>query len=971
MIALVQAFLDISFPIHKLQSVITKRHTTGAIIMEMKDSPIFGIYRHLGLIVMAGALFTSDVRADITTGLVMKFSFDETSGVTAADSSGNGNNASLINFPTDGTPYWVKGRIGGALEFCADGGDDDQVVTDNPISLANQDIFSFAFWAKRKSDNNPFNPRLVGPVRDTDGQYWVLWAPGTGVGFYPPAKSPEPIRDVWQHFVVTYNRTNGSYVLFVDGVKKTQATATGYVKNEAGDSQWVIGHKELLNDNRDPWRGYLDDVRVYNRVLTDADIQELYSQAPPLPPTIVKQPRGGAFYAGETIQFSTVVDGTPPISYQWRKDGNNIGSETNDTFVILSAKPVDAGAYTVVVGNVGGNTTSSVVNITVQAVTSVTNGLAGYWKLDETTGSVAADSSGSGNNGTVYPGDAQWTNGVAAGALYFRGPGNGDDYVVAPTFPPAKATMTLSAWAFAEARPNRARVACGGSGGNGIGQFMLNLDGDTGDLHGYILNSAGQQSDFREGAATPIPTNQWQHVALVADGAKLRVFRNGTEVGVANYDGTLFQSTNAFSIGARLTADDTAAESGWWQGKLDDIGYWTRGLTTSEIVAIYSAGAANKNLTQADRYPAVAPVVTQLPQGASVVAGNAFLLKVMATGTPPLSYQWKLNGQDIIGATNMTYQVSASSTNDAGSYTFTVTNSVGSKTTDLVTVAVSDPPVDLTTALVLHLKFDEAAGTTAHDASPKAITASLINFPTDQPYWVPGVISGALLYNQPNSGDDDAVVTDAAVELANQDQFTFSFWAKARKPYGDIFNPRFISPLSGEHWILWKPGFGVGIWDQVPVTVEPSGDSWHHFGVIFDRAAKSYSVYVDGTRRADAVSATKVEPGNVQWIIGHQENPDQINADNWRGSMDDVRIYNRLLTPKDVNALFNLGQPPALTVSLSGSTIQISWPADATGYTLQTSDTLPATAWTPVPGVVNNSVTITPSAARAFYRLLK
>jgi Magnesium chelatase, subunit ChlI len=56
------------------------------------------------------------------------------------------------------------------------------------------------------------------------------------------------------------------------------------------------------------------------------------------------------------------------------------------------------------VSNVGGNTTSLVENMTAQTVTGVTNTLAGCWKLDETTGDFAADSSGRGNNGTMYPG---------------------------------------------------------------------------------------------------------------------------------------------------------------------------------------------------------------------------------------------------------------------------------------------------------------------------------------------------------------------------------------------------------------------------------------------------------------------------------------------------------------------------------------------------------------------------------------
>jgi hypothetical protein len=940
--------------------------------MKMKFWPSLGFHRQAGLAAMAGALFASAAQADIASSLVMHFKFDETSGLAAADSSGKGNNAALINFPEDGTPYWIGGRIGGALEFCADGGDDDQVVTDNPVVLDNQNNFTFAFWAKRKSDSNPFNPRLMGPVRETDGQYWVLWAPGTGVGFYPPAKSPEPIRDVWQHFVVTYTRTNGSYVLFVDGVKKAQKKDAGFIKTVAGESQWVIGHKELLTDNRDPWRGYLDDVRAYNRVLTDADIKELYDQAPPLPPTIVKQPLSGSYYGGETIQLSTVVDGTPPLTYQWRKDGNAIAGATNDMLFLRSAKPADTGAYTVIAGNVGGGTTSSTANITVQAVTSVTNALAGYWKLDEKSGAIAADSSGRGNDGAIYPGDAQWTAGEAGGALYFRGPGNGDDYIAASAFPAAKATMTLSAWVFAEARPNRARVACGGSGNGGIGQFMLCLEGDAGDLHGYILNSIGRQVDFREGAANPLPTNQWQHVALVADGAQLRVFRNGAELGVVDYDGTLFQSANAFSIGARLTADDSAAESGWWQGKIDDVGYWTRGLTPSEIASIYAAGMANKDLSQADLYPALAPIVTEAPRAATLIAGNPFVLKAMATGTAPLSYQWKKDGKEIAGATNAIYQVLAAKSADAGSYSLTITNSVGSKTTDPVAVAVNDPPIDLAKSLVLHLKFDEASGIMAHDASSKANTASLVNFPADPGNWVAGILGGALLFNQVDSGDDDQVVTDAPIVLDNQDQFTFAFWAKALQPYGTIFNPRFISPYNGTHWILWKPGFGVGIWDQVPVTVEPSGDTWNHFCVVFDRPAKSYSVYVDGVRQADGAFADRAEPGDVPWIIGHSENPDLATADNWRGSLDDLRMYNRLLTPKEIQALHALGQPPAVTLSISRSNadVVIAWPSDATGYVLETTASLPATTWAPVPGVANNSVKISP-AARAFYRLRK
>jgi hypothetical protein len=50
--------------------------------------------------------------ANITTGLVGHWKFDEGSGITAGDSSGNNNTGTLTNGPT-----WTTGKLGGALSF--------------------------------------------------------------------------------------------------------------------------------------------------------------------------------------------------------------------------------------------------------------------------------------------------------------------------------------------------------------------------------------------------------------------------------------------------------------------------------------------------------------------------------------------------------------------------------------------------------------------------------------------------------------------------------------------------------------------------------------------------------------------------------------------------------------------------------------------------------------------------------------
>src|SRR6185436_2698246 len=99
----------------------------------------------------------------------------------------------------------------------------------------------------------------------------------------------------------------------------------------------------------------------------------------------------------------------------------------------------------------------------------------------------------------------------------------------------------------------------------------------------------------------------WQHVAFIADGATMRVFRNGAQVASAAYSGNLAAPPmTALGIGVKLndagTTPDTASP-GYWQGKIDDLGLWNRALSSAEILAIYGAGLDGQSLTNADAPP--------------------------------------------------------------------------------------------------------------------------------------------------------------------------------------------------------------------------------------------------------------------------------------------------------------------------------------------------------------------------------
>lgn len=921
-----------------------------------------------------------DPTPDITNALLAYYTFDETNGMVAADSSGSGINATLYNFPYDDS-MWVTGRVGGALQFNAlDTTTNNQVITDAPLNLQNETNFTFAFWAKRRSDNNPSNPRIVGPVSAVDGQYWVLWSPGYhGVGFYPPAPSPEPIRDVWQHFVVTYDRLAGTYQTYVDGRLKATATSASYLKNSPAGQPWAIGCKEILSDFRDPWHGYLDDVRIYNRILLPGDVHALFLVAGSRAPMFDTQPVGANLFVGDTLRLHAAVDGTPPIAYQWYRNQTNLLAGASDLDLVLpNVQTSDAGNYTLVAVNPLKSATSAVAQVTVTAVTSVTNGLAGYWKFDETSGTTAADSSGRGNPGTVINslyGGGQWTAGRIGGALYFRGAGLGDDLVEVTNWSAARnGTMTLSAWVLPDVNTNQAAIVGGGAGSDGVGQFTF-MQRAGGGLVATVQSSS--HTPYVVSDATPLPTNAWQHVVVVADGTTVTLYRNGARVVAAGYDGTLLQVTNLLSLGARLTANDTSADS-LWQGKIDDVAYWTRGLSATEVFELFAAGSSGSPVTAADAFVSSPPIITSQPQGAAVYLHDGFSLQVIAVNAAPLTYQWWKDGEPLPNSTNAILTTAVTEFGAAGSYSVVVTGNHQSVTSApaLVTILATTPQPD--NGLVLYLKLDEASGTTAADATTNADSGMLVNFLNPDTNWVPGVIGGALAFSQ-GAPTADAIAVPAQPYLDfGLNAFSLSLWAKGpptQTASGGLLC-KGVSPgesycldiYNGTYRFFVRNSLGQNAGNlSIQSGVAPNSQ-WQHLAVAYDPVAGQSRMYVNGTLVGTAATADSPFSNGDPLDIGARQGTAGY-AYNWTGLLDDVRVYGRAITPLEARALTYQGIPPSLSMSGGAGQVTVTWAYEAVGYELQSNTNLVGGAWINVPGVSTNAISLTPGGAARFYRL--
>jgi acid phosphatase len=86
----------------------------------------------------------------------------------------------------------------------------------------------------------------------------------------------------------------------------------------------------------------------------------------------------------------------------------------------------------------------------------------------------------------------------------------------------------------------------------------------------------------------------------------------------------------------------------------------------------------------------VAPTITTQPTSQTVTVGQTATFTVAATGTAPLSYQWRKNGSAISGATSSSYTTPATTSSDNGAqFTVAVSNSAGSTTSNAATLTVT------------------------------------------------------------------------------------------------------------------------------------------------------------------------------------------------------------------------------------------------------------------------------------------
>lgn len=435
-------------------------------------------------------------------------------------------------------------------------------------------------------------------------------------------------------------------------------------------------------------------------------------------PTIATQPTSSTVTAGASVTFTVAASGSSPLSYQWQKGGTAIGGATSASYTINATATTDAGSYACVVSNSAGSVTSNSATLTVNAAAVAPTITTQPTSATVTAGtSVTFTVAASGSTPIAY----QWQkNGTAIGGatsasytLASVATSDAGNYTCVATNSAGSATsnaatLTVNSAAVAPTittQPSSATVNVGASA-----TFTVAATG-TAPLSyqwykGVAAISGATSASYTLASAQLTDASTYR--CVVSNSAGSATSNTATlTVTTPTVAPTITTQPANVTVTAGGTAAFSVVASGtsplsyqWQKGSASIAGATSATFTIASVqasdaasyacVVSNSAGSVTSNAaTLTVSTAAVAPSIAAQPVSTTVTAGTAVVFTVTASGTAPLSYQWSKDGAAISGATGATLTIGSAQTADAGTYTCTVSNSVGSATTAAAKLTVS------------------------------------------------------------------------------------------------------------------------------------------------------------------------------------------------------------------------------------------------------------------------------------------
>ena len=462
-------------------------------------------------------------------------------------------------------------------------------------------------------------------------------------------------------------------------------------------------------------------------------------------PLITGQPASQNRQPGQSVTFSVTATGTPPLGYQWWKDGAPLAEATSSSLTLTNLQAADTGSYTVVVSNAYSSVTSAVAFLDVRTWFTVFTDTfdadtSSHWRVNRSSvdtrvqfsydysadGIPAAPNSGGSTLGVKM--EANMTGGVSAALnLSPQGLAFPGDYRlcfdlwinVNGRFPGGGVGSTEHFTAGVGTDGNRVQWLGAGSSADGV-WFAADGEGGSSDttttglpdfaaVTGTTLQSAesgvyaaGTDSNSRgNGHRTTqgrFPGGQtapaWQQSTYPQQTGSLAVGTLGfawRQVVITKIGNTVAWSIDGLPIATVTNAMLT--------GSNIFVGYYDSYPSISDNAALSFGLVDNLQVDLQVEATTGPPQVTFPPQDQIILCLNHATFAVAAAGTEPLSYWWQkdgvglANGGNISGATTPLLTLSSVLKSDEGGYSVVVTNAQGSVTSLVATLTVIDPGI--------------------------------------------------------------------------------------------------------------------------------------------------------------------------------------------------------------------------------------------------------------------------------------
>lgn len=534
-------------------------------------------------------------------------------------------------------------------------------------------------------------------------------------------------------------------------------------------------------------------------------------------------------------------------------------------------------------------------------------GMVLYYKLDGNS----LDASGFGRDGTPSgPIAATGKWGESGGALGFNG---SSDYVSIPVgATTGLAKFSISLWVkTSEARtgssywthPTILGLATSGSGSGDFGLCLNN--GKPGFFGGLVANN-----DNSYYSATSVNDDTWHHLAAVNDGVTVKLYIDGAlDTGGSILSGLPLANTG-FYLGKSNLPDPLG-----YAGVIDDLRIYNRPLSAAEVDALFASAPSNNLPLAVTRTGAGGGTVAIAPTGLVCSEPNCGVLLPTSTAvtlkaTPDVS--------SFFGGWS-------GACSGSGDCPLTLTAPAA------VTASFTPWQSSLLGWYPLRGDASDASGSGNHGVVDGA-TPAPDRF---------GAAAGAYAFD----GVDQSIGLTGSSPLNSSR--TFSLWVlpQSNTGYG---MPILTSGVSGAADFLGVGatagpcGFGANRlyfhhWGQACIdsTVTLAGGAWNHIAVVYDDSASgTLTFYRNGVKVASVAGNMHDYPISTL-LVGGNALSGLTTKPAFKGSLDDLAVYNRALTDAEILSLYyRQGVGAAITApadggSAAGTVINVTGTAKA------------------------------------------